>query len=142
LQSIHQLLIEQANDAIILVDPAGLVQIWNRGAETLFGYSAEEVLGRAVDIIIPERFRTRHAQGFEQAIRSGALRHTGGVLVTRAQHKEGKRLYVEMSFGLVQQGGAVLGASAIARDCTARFEAEQARSALGAGPSTRQGPSP
>ena len=63
-----QSIVEQAPDAIIFSDRDGAIQIWNRGAETVFGYAAAEVLGKSLDVIIPERLRHAHSEGFRRAV--------------------------------------------------------------------------
>jgi PAS domain S-box-containing protein len=125
---IYRAIVEQAQDAIIFIDRQGLIRLWNRGAEIIFGYAASEVMGRDIDVIIPEKFRHGHAEGFRKAVSSGVTRLDGRVLTTRATHKFGSRLYVEMSFGLLKDAsGAVSGAFAIARDGTARHQEAVAR---------------
>lgn len=47
-------------EAVIFTDREGLVRLWNRAAEAMFGYSAREALGQSLDLIVPERFRARH----------------------------------------------------------------------------------
>lgn len=131
----HRAIIEQAQEAIICIDRDGLVRLWNHGAETLFGYAAAEVLGGGLDVIIPEKLRHAHAAGFGKAVSSGVTRYQGRVMTTRANHKSGNRLYVDMSFGLLKDAaGMTLGAFAIARDCTARYLEEAARRTRDAAP--------
>lgn len=118
-------IVDQAPDAIIFADRDGSIRIWNRGAERIFGYSAAEALGASLDLIIPERFRRAHWEGFRRAIETGGTKYTGRVLTTRSAHRDGSKLYVDLSFGLVRDdGGAILGALAIGRDTTARYLAE------------------
>jgi PAS domain S-box-containing protein len=118
--------VEQAPDAIIFSDNAGAIRIWNSGAETLFGYTASEVLGGSLDVIIPERLRAAHWAGFRRAIDTGQPKYVGKVLTTRSMHKNGSTLYVDLSFGLVRdESGAVIGALAIGRDCTERYQADR-----------------
>ena len=101
--------------------------MWNRGAEAVFGFSAAEVIGCSLDIIIPERFRRAHWEGFCQAIASGRTQHGDQVRTTRATHKLGHRLYVDLSFGLVTIGaGSVIGSVAVGRECSARYLSEKA----------------
>jgi PAS domain S-box-containing protein len=61
---------ENPKCAAIYVDAAGIIRSWNRGAETLFGYSATEVIGRRADIIVPQSQRDAHWSGFNRAILS------------------------------------------------------------------------
>ena len=101
--------------------------MWNRGAEAVFGFSAAEVMGCSLDIIIPERFRRAPWEGFRQAIASGRTQHGDHVRTTRATHKLGHRLYVDLSFGLVtSEPGSVIGSVAVGRECSARYLSEKA----------------
>jgi len=124
---LHRTIVEQAQDAIIFADRDGVIRLWNRGAEIIFGHAASEAIGQALDLIIPERFRRSHNEGYRHAIATGVLRHEGRVLTTRSCHKYGSRLYVDLSFSLVRDAsGTVVGAFAIGRDCTARHLEQQA----------------
>ena len=119
--SLFQLIVEQAPDAMIYADREGVVRIWNLGAEAAFGYTAGEVLGKSMDVIIPERFRRAHWDGFRRALETGQTKYAGRVLTTRAVHKDGSKRYVDLSFGMVKdEAGIVTGVLAIARDCTER----------------------
>lgn len=130
LWGIHRAIVEQARDAIIYIDREGLIRLWNRGAESIFGYAAAEVLGHTLDVIIPDKLRQAHADGFGRAVSTGLTRYDGRVLTTRASHKSGSRVYVDMSFGLLKDAaGVALGAFAIARDCTARYQKDQEEAA-------------
>ena len=120
-------IVESACEAVIFADRDGAVRLWNHGAELIFGYAAAEMLGGSLDRIIPERLQRAHGDGFRAAVDSGRTRHTDRVLTTRSIHKNGSKLYVDLSFGLVRdEAGAVLGAYAIGRDSTARHLAEVA----------------
>jgi PAS domain S-box-containing protein len=59
-------IVEQAPAAIILADREGLIRVWNRASEALFGFGAAEVLGRSLDVIIPEHLRKAHWEGYER----------------------------------------------------------------------------
>lgn len=119
--------VDQAPDAVIFIDRDGAIRIWNHRAEAVFGYSAAEVLGTSVDVIIPERLRSAHGEGFRRAIETGLLRHADRVMTTRSVAKSGKKLYLDLSFSLVRDNtGAITGALAIARDCTERELARRA----------------
>jgi PAS domain S-box-containing protein len=122
-----QALLAQASDAIIVTDRHGTIRIWNAGAETIFGHAATDVLGTNLDVIIPERLRRAHWAGFAKAIETGETKYSAQVMTTRSMHEDGRKLYVDLSFGLVRDRmGGVTGALAIARDCTARRAAEEA----------------
>ncbi len=119
-------ILENAADALIYADPAGMIRRWNRAASVLFGFSAQEALGHCLDLIIPPHLRTAHWNGFNAAMSSGAMRLAGRPTLTRAVHKSGRKLYVEMTFALVKdRQDAVLGSVAMARDVTERVERER-----------------
>jgi PAS domain S-box-containing protein len=118
--------VEQAPDAIIFADAGGVIRLWNHGAESIFGYAAAEVLGANLDVIIPERLRAAHWAGFDKALASGVTKYAGRVLTTRSVHKEGRKLYVDLSFALLKNpDGTIAGAIAMVRDATDRYTAEK-----------------
>jgi PAS domain S-box-containing protein len=119
-------IVDQSGDAIIYADRSGTIRRWSRAATALFGFSAEQALGQSLELIIPERLRAAHWRGFDAAVANGALKLEGRPTVTRAQHKDGRKLYVEMTFALVMNDGAAEGAVAVARDATERIERERA----------------
>ncbi|MGZ5038693.1 MAG: PAS domain-containing protein [Usitatibacter sp.] len=119
---VFQAIVEQAPDAIILAGRDGTIEVWNAGAELLFGHAASEVMGRSLDVIIPERLRRAHWDGFNKAVDTGHGKYSNQVLTTKAVRKDGSAIYVDLSFGLVRdRDGKVVGALAIGRDCTKRF---------------------
>lgn len=121
-------------EAVIHADRQGLIALWNPAAETMFGFSTAEAIGQSLDIIIPERLREAHWRGFNAAIASGRTRLNGRPTVTRALHKSGATLYVEMSFAMVcATTGEVIGSVAVARDATERVQREKAARSAGAG---------
>ncbi|OAE99855.1 histidine kinase [Bradyrhizobium centrolobii] len=120
-------ILEDVADALIYSNRSGTILRWNRASSALFGFSAEEALGQNLDLIIPEHLRPAHWKGFEAAIASGTMKLAGRPTLTRALHKCGRRLYIEMTFALVRDaGGAVQGAVAMARNVTERVERERA----------------
>ena len=88
------------------------------------------LLGQGVELIIPENLRAAHWGGFDAAMTQGATKLQGRPTLTRALHKSGRRLYVEMTFAIVKGDteSEVLGAVAMARDVTERVERERAAS--------------
>src|SRR5690554_2080492 len=120
-------ILEQTSDALIYADTEGNVQRWNAASTALFGFSSEDALGQSLDLIIPKHLRDQHWRGFDAAMQSGQLKLSGKPTLTRALHKEGHKLYVEMTFALVKnEAGEVQGSVSMARDVTARVEAEKA----------------
>lgn len=123
---LSQAVIEQAADAIVVADREGRVLVWNAAAQTVFGYAAREALGRRLDLIIPERFRSAHWTAFDRAIATGQTKHGGEAMTTRSVTKEGTDLYVDISFALVKDdAGEVLAVVSVARDVTTRYTAER-----------------
>jgi len=120
-------ILDHVADAVIATDRSGAVIRWNHAATALFGYSAEEVLGQSVELIIPEHLRAAHWSGFDAAMAKGATKLEGRPTLTRAVHKSGRRLYVEMTFAVVKGDteSDLLGAVAMARDVTERVEQER-----------------
>ena len=125
--SLFEGIVRQISEAIIFADRDGVIRVWNRGAEALFGFPASEATGSSLDIIIPERFRPAHWDGFHRAIALGRTQHEGQIRTTRAVHRDGRKLYVDMSFGVITgSDGSAVGSVAMARDATPRREAEAA----------------
>ena len=123
-------LVEQLPVSVILADREGLIRAWNRASEALFGFTAQEVVGRSLDVIIPEHLRQAHWDGYDRSLASGETKYSGRVMTTRAVHKDGRKLYVDFSFAMLKDAsGAVVGAMATGRDITERYVAERAKRA-------------
>jgi PAS domain S-box-containing protein len=115
-------ILDQIADAVVYADRSGAIIRWNRASAALFGYSADEALGQSLDLIIPEHLRAAHWGGFETAMTKGVMKLQGRPTLTRALHKSGRKLYVEMTFAIVKgPEGEVLGSVAMARDVTERI---------------------
>lgn len=113
-------------EALIFADLQGIIRLWNPGAETVFGFAATEALGQSLDLIIPERLRKAHWEGFNKAIVRGGTLPGRTSLITRSLHKSGQPIYVDMSFAMVKNmAGQMLGSMAVARDATKRFLEEK-----------------
>lgn len=131
--ALHEAIVASLADAVIFADAQGVIRVWNAAAQAVFGFSAGEALGKHLDLIIPERLRAAHWAGFDRALQSGTTRLAGRATLTRGLHKDGRRLYVDMSFAIVRAAtGEVLGAVAVARDVTEREEAKRAAAAAAA----------
>lgn len=125
--SLDELILEQLADAVIYADREGIIRRWNHAATETFGFASEEALGTSLDLIIPERLRAAHWHGFNAAMASGVTRLKGRATLTRGEHKQGGKLYVEMSFAVVvDAAGVVQGSVAMARDVTERVTREKA----------------
>ena len=93
--------VHAAGDAMIAADPDGVIALWNPAAERIFGFSAGEALGETLDLIIPERFRHRHGEGYRQVMSSGTTRYGHDVLRVPALHKQGHVLSVAFTVTLL-----------------------------------------
>ena len=124
--SLDAWIVEHVADALIFADREGIIRRWNHGASRVFGFTAEDAIGQSLDLIIPERLRAAHWAGYHAAINSAGLKLDGRPTLTRGQHKEGGKLYVEMSFALVADArGEIVGSVAMARDVTAKVQKER-----------------
>ena len=120
--SIYRRIVEQEPEAVIFADCGGLIRIWNKGAEVVFGFSLQEVAGESLDLIIPEALRERHWKAYYQAMATGVLSLGSRVMPTRALHKDGRVLYVDLSFAIIKDdSGQVKGSLGIGRDMTERY---------------------
>jgi PAS domain S-box-containing protein len=123
---LYEAIVRQMPDAVIFTDRDGIIRAWNPGAELLFGFAASEALGRSLDMIIPERLRPAHWAAFHRAIVEGRTRGGNQVRTTRSLHKDGRTLYVDLSFAVITDPlGAATGALAVGRDGSARYLAEK-----------------
>lgn len=121
-------IVANSPDAILFADREGRIRLWNAGAEAIFGWRAEEVLGQSMDLIIPERLRQRHWSGWDRVMETGVTRYASGqLLAVPAMRKDGASLSIEFSIQLVRDdAGAILGPVAILRDVTERWKREKA----------------
>jgi PAS domain S-box-containing protein len=119
-------LVAESRDAIIFADRDGLIRLWNTGAEVMFGYRAAEMEGRSLDLIIPEGLRARHNEGFRRVMDAGESKYAADLLAVPGLRKDGVRISLEFTITLVKDdAGQVLGAGAIIRDVTARWQRDQ-----------------
>ena len=117
-------LLAEMPDAVVYSDPEGRIQFWNKGAETLFGFTAAEAIGQSLDIIIPEGLRQRHWDGYAKTMRTGVTRYgAGDILAVPAIRKDGSRVSIEFTIvPFRDEAGAMAGIAAVMRDVTKRFE--------------------
>ena len=120
-------LVQAAGDAIIAADTDGKILLWNPAAERIFGFTAKDALGHSLDLIIPERLRDRHWEGYQRVMRTGQSRYGTEVLRVPALHKDGRALSIAFTVALLHAGdGGIQAIAAIVRDETARWEEERA----------------
>lgn len=124
---LYQQIVEHAQDAIIFADREGIIRLWNDGAEAMFGYQRDEALGQTLDIIIPERLRDRHWEGYRRVVLTGTTRYSKELLKVPAIRKDGTRISLEFTILPIRQAsGEMRGFAAILRDVTARWLEEKA----------------
>ena len=122
-----QQIVEHTQEAIIFADRDGMIRLWNAGAETIFGYHAAEVLGQSLELIIPDRLRDQHREGYRRVIETGVTQYDRKLLAVPAIRKDGARISLEFTVVLLREAtGKVLGVAAVLRDVTARWEREKA----------------
>jgi len=118
--------VNESAEAIVVSDPDGIIRLWNGGAARMFGYTADEALGRTLDLIIPEKLRARHNKGYEQTMATGYTRYGESLLSVPALHRDGHRLSIEFSVALLRnESGEIVGISAIMREVTERRNADR-----------------
>ena len=120
-------IVEFSDDAIISEDLNGIIATWNQGAKKLFGYEAEEAIGKPITILIPSE-RQDEELGILAGIKRGErLDH----YETVRQCKDGRRIEIALTVSpIMDTAGTVVGASKIARDITQRKRSEKVQTAL------------
>jgi PAS domain S-box-containing protein len=114
-------IVESSEDAIIGKDTDGIITDWNKGAEQLYGYSAEEAIGRPISFLIPPE----RADDFNEIISKLKRGETVAHYETVRQKKDGRRVDVSLRLSPIRDGaGNIIGASAVARDITERKRQE------------------
>ena len=122
----HQELVRAMGDAVVVADGDGRIALWNPAATRIFGFTEDEAVGRPLDLIIPERQRGRHNEGYANTVATGTTRYGASVLRVPALHKDGRRLSIAFTVALLtDDDGQVSGVAAVIRDETERFEREQ-----------------
>jgi PAS domain S-box-containing protein len=121
-----QAMMSAIGDALVVCDALGRVIVWNPAAERLFGHTEAEALGQRMDMIIPERLRKRHWEGYDQSMASGKTRYAHDVLRVPAVDKAGRALSIAFTvFMLYDADGKVSACGSVIRDETDRFAQER-----------------
>jgi len=116
-------IVDSSDDAIVSKDLNGIITSWNKGAERIFGYPAEEAVGRHVTLIIPDDRREEEADILSRLKRGERVDHFQTIRV----RKDGSTLDVSLTISPVRDSsGRIIGASKVARDITAQRRAEVA----------------
>jgi PAS domain S-box-containing protein len=117
-------IVESSGDAIVSKDLDGIIVSWNHAAERLFGYAAEEVIGKSIRILIPVELQDEEPKILDRIRHGDSLDH----YETVRQRKDGSQFPVSLSISPVKDAhGTIVGASKIARDISARKRAEHER---------------
>ncbi|MBI2077742.1 MAG: MASE1 domain-containing protein [Euryarchaeota archaeon] len=124
-----QRIIESGPDAFVIVDAKGIMVEVNRQAETLFGYTPEEMVGRPIELLIPDSVKDRHVGYRESYVKDPQPRPMGAGLELKALRKDGTEVPVEISLSPVQTPDGLIVISAI-RDVTERKRAQSERAEL------------
>src|SRR5262245_29148892 len=115
-------IIESSDDAIISKDLNGSITSWNRGAERLFGYTAPEVMGKPVTILIPPERLDEEPEILERVRRGERITHHD----TIRRRKDGRLIEISLTVSpITDADGRIVGASKIARDVTERNRAQE-----------------
>lgn len=120
-------IVESSDDAIISKDLNGVIATWNSGAERLFGYEANEVIGQPITILFPPEMLDEEARILARIKRGERIEH----FETVRQRKDGKRIQISLTVSPIKDAAdQVVGASKIARDISSRKRAEEIQAAL------------
>ena len=123
-EQVAEALLTTRSDAVVAADADGIIRFWNPGAERVFGFSEADAIGQSLDLIIPERLRQRHWDGYRHTMATGQSRYgEGEMLSVPALTRDGATISVEFTIvALKSEDGQMTGIIAIMRDATKRFE--------------------
>ncbi len=113
---VKECLPDDLSDALVVADLRGVIQVWNRQAEIIFGLPKGAALGSSLDIIIPEHLRNAHWAGFHHAIQLGSIKNGGKSVRTKALLGNGSTALMDMTFSLARnEDRDVIGVIALVR---------------------------
>ena len=122
-----QALFGAIGDAVVVADASGAVILWNPAAVHMFGYTEAEALGQSLDLIIPERLRGRHWEGYAASMKSGTTKYGHDVLRVPAVNKAGDAMSIAFTVCMLHDAdGKVSACASVIRDETARFNEDRA----------------
>lgn len=110
-------------DAVVIADPDGSINFWNDAATRVFGWLPSEAVGQSLDLIIPERQRARHWEGYRRTMATGETRYGEQLLEVPALHRDGHRLSIAFTVTLLRRPGRHVptGIAAVVRDVTRQW---------------------
>jgi PAS domain S-box-containing protein len=119
-------LLKAIGDGVVVADARGNIIFWNAAAERIFGFSEQEAIGKSLDLIIPERQRQRHWDGYHKTMDTGQTRYGHDLLRVPALHKEGRPLSIAFTVAMLYTPDHKVSAIvAVVRDETARWTDER-----------------
>jgi PAS domain S-box-containing protein len=120
-------LVSAIGDAVVVSDRQGKVIVWNPAAERMFGFTEAEALGQSMDMIIPERLRKRHWEGFDKSMETGTTRYGHDVLRVPAVDKAGRAMSIAFTVAMLfGPDGQVSAIASVIRDESSRFAEDRA----------------
>ena len=123
----YEQLVEAMGDGVVVCDAGGAIVGWNAAATRIFGFTKDDAMGKSLDMIIPERQRQRHWDGYHKTMDTGVTRYGSDLLRVPALHKEGKPLSIAFTVALLHApDGKVSAIVAVVRDETTRWNDERA----------------
>ncbi len=120
----YRALLDSAPDAMVIVDDAGTIKLVNAQTELMFGYSRDDLLGRPVDFLVPERFRNYHLGNRRRYVANPQVRPMGAGLELSGLRSDGSEFPVEISLSPLETSDGLL-VSAAVRDVSDRKAAEE-----------------
>jgi PAS domain S-box-containing protein len=122
----YRQLVEAIGDAVVVCDAAGAIIVWNDAAVRMFGFTREDALGKSLDLIIPERQRGRHWDGYNKSMATGQTRYGSDVLRVPALHKDGRTLSIAFTVAMLYDDARkVTAIVAVVRDESVRWAEER-----------------
>lgn len=121
-------LVESVNEGIVVISENGTIELFNPGAEKMFGHRGEDMLGRNVSMLMPEPFRSEHDEYLARYWRTGEAHVIGRPREVKACRRDGSLFNVELRVSLLERGGANRGFIGILQDISERkaIEAQMA----------------
>ena len=121
-----RMIVDTAHDAFVGMDSSGRIVDWNAQAETIFGWSAAEVLGRQLaDVVIPPEFREAHVRGIKRFLETGAAPVVNKRLELSALHRSGREFPIELTVTAPTRFGDGFFFGAFLRDISERKERDE-----------------
>jgi PAS domain S-box-containing protein len=119
-------LVDGIGEGVVVASAAGDIIYWNAAATRIFGFTEQDALGKSLDIIIPERQRQRHWDGYHKTMDTGVTRYGNDLLRVPALHKDGRTLSIAFTVAMLHTpDNKVSAIVAVVRDETARWAEER-----------------